>query len=234
MEDNHLTPDQFNNLGTCFYAGYIIFVLPHAFLMQRFPIAKYIAVNIFLWSVFLGVQCACRSYGGLCVSPSPSLRYELVLMMGIVACRFLLGASEGCITSGIMTIISMFYTRVEVAERIGWTFQCNGFAAIISGFVSFGVAHVDMQGHPRPWQWFMIIISISSFLLAVAFWWRFPDNPTTAVFLSEDEKRDVVLRIRVTQNGVESKKWKRYQYVLSLLPLSSPSLPTNPPTPPTS
>lgn len=63
--------------------------------------------------------------------------------------RFLLGASEGCITTGIMTLISMFYTRLEITERIGWTFQCNGFAQIIAGFVAFGIAHIKGKQHPH-------------------------------------------------------------------------------------
>jgi hypothetical protein len=59
-----------------------------------------------------------------------------------------LGASEACVTTGIMTIISMFYNRTEVGERIGWTFQCNGFAMIIAALVSFGVSHIDEKAKP--------------------------------------------------------------------------------------
>ena len=35
-------------------------------------------------------------------------------------------------TAGVMLVCSMFYTRAEVNERIGWTFQCNGLAVIIA------------------------------------------------------------------------------------------------------
>lgn len=66
LTDAHLTTNQFNNLSTAFYAGYITFVLPHAWMMQRFPIAKWIALNIFFWSIFIGMQCLCKSYGPLC------------------------------------------------------------------------------------------------------------------------------------------------------------------------
>lgn len=72
MTDGHLTADQFNNLSSAFYGGYILFVLPHAFLMQYFPIGKYISVNIFFWSVLLGLQCVCHNYGGLCRSLKPT------------------------------------------------------------------------------------------------------------------------------------------------------------------
>jgi len=66
----------------------------------------------------------------------------------VVVVRFLLGASEGCITSGIMTIISMFYNRTEIGERIGWTFQCNGIGTIISAMIGFGVSHVNVNAKP--------------------------------------------------------------------------------------
>ncbi|KAG8999160.1 hypothetical protein FRB90_012142 [Tulasnella sp. 427] len=192
IQDNHLTTNQFNNLSTAFYIGYIIFVGPHAWLMQRFPIAKYIAANIGLWSVFLGLQAVCHNYGGL---------------FGL---RLLLGASEGCITSGIMTIMTMFYTRVESTQRISWTFMCNGIASIIAAFISFGVAHTKATARPHQSQWFMIIVSILSVIVSALYFWRMPDNPATARFLNDDEKLNVIKRIRINQNGVEAKVWKRY------------------------
>ncbi|KAG9022432.1 hypothetical protein FS837_006358 [Tulasnella sp. UAMH 9824] len=198
LQDAHLTTNQYNNLGTAFYAGYIVFVYPHAWMMQRFPIAKWIAFNIFLWSIFIGLQCACHSYGGL------------------FALRFLLGASEGCITSGIMTIISMFYNRVEISQRLGWTFQCNGIAQIVSSFIAYGVAHIDMKAPPPPRQWFMMIITILSVLVSIIYFWRMPDNPTNARFLTAQDKVDVVQRIKVNQNGIETKVWKRYQFIEAL------------------
>ncbi|KIO24291.1 hypothetical protein M407DRAFT_213098 [Tulasnella calospora MUT 4182] len=198
IPDNHLTTNQFNNLSTAFYIGYIIFVGPHAWLMQRFPIAKYIAVNIGLWSIFLGLQAACHNYGGL------------------FALRVLLGASEGCITSGIMTIMTMFYTRVESTQRISWTFMCNGVASILAGFMSFGVAHTKATAHPRQWQWYMMITSILSVLVSILYFWKMPDNPATARFLDAQEKVDVVKRIRINQNGIEAKVWKRYQFIEAL------------------
>ncbi|KAG8957529.1 hypothetical protein FRC00_003822 [Tulasnella sp. 408] len=181
IPDNHLNANQFNNLSTAFYIGYIIFVWPHAYLMQRLPIGKYIACNIFFWAIF--------------------------------ALRFLLGASEGCITSGIMTIMTMFYTRVESTQRISWTFQCNGVALILSGFVAFGVAHINAKAHPRQWQWFMIITSIASLVVSILYFWYMPDNPANARFLTKDEKVLVVQRLRINQNGVETKVWKKYQFI---------------------
>jgi MFS transporter, ACS family, allantoate permease len=127
-----------------------------------------------------------------------------------------------------MLINSMFYTRTEMGERVGWTFQCNGFASIISGFIAFGVYHTQAsrpaipatattpavpEFHPKVarWQWFMVIISIITFVAFILFGLFFPDSPTRAKFLTEEEKVIVVKRIKANQAGIETKVWKRYQ-----------------------
>ncbi|KAG8926190.1 hypothetical protein FRC01_009234 [Tulasnella sp. 417] len=115
-----------------------------------------------------------------------------------------------------MTIMTMFYTRVESTQRISWTFMCTGIAAIIASFTSFGVAHTNATARPHRWQWFMIIVSILSVVLSTLYFWRMPDNPATARFLNEQEKVNVVKRIRINQNGIEAKVWKRYQFIEAL------------------
>lgn len=46
--------------------GYIIWAYPHSWALQRFPVGKYLAANILLWALFLGLQCVCTNFGGLC------------------------------------------------------------------------------------------------------------------------------------------------------------------------
>ncbi|KAG8895904.1 hypothetical protein FRC01_012133 [Tulasnella sp. 417] len=43
-----------------------------------------------------------------------------------------------------------------------------------------------------------------------------PDNPATARFLNQQEKVNVVQRIRINQNGIETKVWKRSQFIEAL------------------
>ncbi|KAF8680063.1 MFS general substrate transporter [Rhizoctonia solani] len=195
IQDNHLTTDQFNTLGSAFYIGYIVFAYPHSWALQRFPVAKYLAANIFFWAILIGLHCVCKNFAGLFVL------------------RFLLGASEGCITNGVMLVTSMFYTRTEIGERIGWTFQCNGFALITSGFLSFGVAHSSPNGKPARWQLLMIIYTGLTLIVGVWFLLLFPDSPVKARFLTKDEKVKAVRRIQSNQSGIETKSWKHEQAV---------------------
>ncbi|KAF8609182.1 MFS general substrate transporter [Ceratobasidium sp. AG-I] len=198
ITDTKLTANQFNTLGSAFYIGYIVFEYAHSWALQRFPVAKYLACNLFLWAVFIGLHAVCKDFAGLFVL------------------RFLLGATEGCITSGVMLITSMFYTRTEIGERIGWTFQCNGLAVILGGFFSFGVGHADAKAKPNRWQLLMIIYA--GLTLAVTAWFAaiFPDSPVKARFLTTEEKIKAIKRVQGNQSGIETKTWKKSQFIEAL------------------
>ncbi|KAK0196739.1 major facilitator superfamily domain-containing protein [Armillaria mellea] len=193
----HLNQTQFNWLGSVFYLSYLVFEYPQSLALQRFPVGKWMSINILIWSIALTCHAACSSFGGL------------------FALRFILGVCEGAITPGFMIVTSMFYTREEQTQRTGYWFLMNGFAIIFLGFVAFGVLHAR-TGSFMPWQWLMIITGLITLISSVIFWFFFPDSPTTARFLTPDERVKVVQRIKVNQTGVENKTWKRDQFVETL------------------
>ena len=124
-----------------------------------------------------------------------------------------------------MLVGSMFYTRMEMGERVGWAFQCNGFATIISGFISYGAYFTPARDAAHPnridrWQWYILIISLLTFVVAICFALFFPDSPTKARFLTEHEKIIAIRRCKVNQTGVETKLWKKSQYVPDLYELT--------------
>lgn len=199
IPDTHLTTNQFNWLGTIFYFSYLLFQYPQNLALQRFPVGKWMSINIFVWALVLCLHAACRSFGAL------------------FAVRFLLGICEGAITPGFMIVTSMFYTRVEQTRRVGYWFLMNGFAVIVLGFISFGLLHVHT---PRfmPWQWLMVITGAITLVTAVLFWFYFPDSPTSARFLDDtkQERIKAIQRIRVNQTGIENKHFKRPQFIEAL------------------
>ncbi|KAJ7908135.1 MFS general substrate transporter [Mycena leptocephala] len=194
----HLTTNQYNWLGTIFYLSYLVFEFPQNLALQRFPVAKWMSLNIFIWAVALCSHAACTSFGGL------------------FAVRLILGMCEGSITAGFMIVSSMFYTRKEQTLRVGYWFLMNGTAQIISGFISFGTLHIKTS-HFEPWQWLMIITGILTLITSVSFWFFFPDSPTNAWFLTPQERAIAVMRIQENQTGVENKSFKKAQMIEALL-----------------
>ncbi|KAF8318444.1 MFS general substrate transporter, partial [Clavulina sp. PMI_390] len=158
-----------NWLSTIFYLSYLVFEYPQNLALQRFPVAKWMSINIFVWSIALGAQAACHSF------------------IGLFFCRLILGVCEGSITAGFLIVTSFFWTHKEQSVRVGWWFLMNGSAQIVAGLLSFGVLHFP-QNALAPWQWYMIITGALTLILAGCFWFMFPDNPQTAWFFSHEEK----------------------------------------------
>ncbi|KAF8687957.1 hypothetical protein AX14_003576 [Amanita brunnescens Koide BX004] len=197
LKDAHLNRNQFNWLGTIFFLSYLAFEYPQNLALQRFPIGKWMSINIFVWAVALLSHAACKSFGSL------------------FAVRFILGACEGAITPGFMLVTAMFYTREEQNKRVGYWFLMNGFALIFLGFISFGVTYTKTL-HFAPWKWLIIIIGLMTLVTSVIFWFFFPDSPANAYFLTPEERVLAVRRIKANQAGVENKYWKKAQFIEAL------------------
>ncbi|CAE6479634.1 unnamed protein product [Rhizoctonia solani] len=187
--DTHLNANH-NWLGTIFYIAYLVFEYPQNLALQRFPVGKWMSMNITCWGIALTFHAACKNFGGL------------------MACRIILGICESSITAGFMITTSMFYTREEQSLRVGYWFLMNGTAQIISGFLSFGVLHIETRRF-APWQWFFVITGAITLATAAAYFMWFPDSPATAWFLAPEERAMAVGRIKVNQTGVENKVWKK-------------------------
>ncbi|KAE9405892.1 MFS general substrate transporter [Gymnopus androsaceus JB14] len=194
----HLTTNEYNWLGTIFYLSYLVFEYPQNLALQRFPVGKWMSLNILVWAIALCAHAACKNFAGLFVV------------------RLILGMCEGSITAGFMIVSSMFYTRNEQTLRVGYWFLMNGTAQIISGFISFGSLHIKTSGF-EPWQWLMIIMGTITLIVALCFFFLFPDSPVNAWFLTPEERAIAVLRIRENQTGVENKHFKKEQMIEALL-----------------
>ncbi|KAE9387545.1 MFS general substrate transporter [Gymnopus androsaceus JB14] len=188
----HLTTNEYNWLGTIFYLSYLVFEYPQNLALQRFPVGKWMSLNILVWAIALCAHAACKNFAGLFVV------------------RLILGMCEGSITAGFMIVSSMFYTRNEQTLRVGYWFLMNGTAQIISGFISFGSLHIKTSGF-EPWQWLMIIMGTVTLIVGLCFFFLFPDSPVNAWFLTPEERALAVLRIRENQTGVENKYFKKEQ-----------------------
>ncbi|KAI0647523.1 MFS general substrate transporter [Trametes meyenii] len=191
---HYLTQAQFNWLGTVFYLFFLGFEWPQNLALQYLPVGKWMSINILVWSIALLCHTAAKTFGEF------------------FACRAFLGICEGAITPGFMIVTSMFYTRQEQTARVGWWFLMNGAAIILLGLVAYGTLHIHSTVL-EAWQWLMIITGIITFVVAILFWFFFPDSPATAWFLTPEERIIAVERIKVNQAGVENKHFKLEQFI---------------------
>jgi MFS family permease len=93
----------------------------------------------------------------------------------------------------------------------------QGTAQIVSGLLGFAVLQAGLDRAFKPWRIFFLLTGGLTLLVAIAYWVWFPDSPTNARFLTEEEKIIAVERIRDNNAGIENKTWKRSQFFEALL-----------------
>ncbi|KAJ9656982.1 hypothetical protein H2198_004582 [Neophaeococcomyces mojaviensis] len=190
-EDLKLHGTEYNWLSSIFYFGFMAWAFPTNFLMQKFPLGKYLGANIMLWGFFLMLQAACSSFATLAVL------------------RFLSGAAEACADPAFMLITQMWYTRRQQPLRIGLWYLGNGFGIAVGGLLGYGIGHI--KGSLPSWRYEFIIIGALCFVWGIVIIILMPDSPVTAKFLTDHEKRITVIRLKDNQTGVENKQLKPYQ-----------------------
>ncbi|KAM3075002.1 hypothetical protein ACMFMF_005686 [Clarireedia jacksonii] len=190
-DDLDLEGTKYSWLSSIFYFGWLAWAFPTNYLMQKFPVAKYLAFNIFMWGALLMCQAAARNFTELAVL------------------RALSGAAEGCSDSSFMIITSMWYTRREQPIRIGLWYTANGGGIALGGLIGYGIGNI--QGSLSSWKYEFLIVGACCCIWGIVLFFFLPDSPVTAKILSTSEKRMAVERLRENQTGVENKtfKWKQ-------------------------
>ncbi len=196
-QDLHMKGNQYSWTGTLFYLGYLAFEFPASLLLQRFPVAKTVAVFIVLWGFIL------------CLHAVP--RYP-----GFIAMRTILGMLELAVTPAFTIITLQWYTQEEQFLRVAIWFACNGLGTIFGLGLAYGLATHHLHVLLAPWKLIFIITGVLTIALGFVVALHVPDIPAKAWFLTPQERCLVVERIRVNQQGFGNRRFKRYQFVEAL------------------
>ncbi|WYZ35856.1 hypothetical protein EsH8_X_000503 [Colletotrichum jinshuiense] len=191
QDDLKLKGTQYSWLSSIFYFGFLVWALPTNFLLQKFPIAKYLGINIFTWGAFLMLQAAAPNFGAL------------------AALRAISGAAEACADPAFMIITSMWYTRREQPIKIGLWYTANGVGIALGGLLGYGIGNI--KGALASWKYEFLIIGALCCAWGIVIAVFLPDNPITSKKLNQREKRIIIERLRENQTGVENKTLKLYQ-----------------------
>lgn len=189
----HLHGNQFNWVSSIFFFGQLAFEFPTIRLMQAFPLARYVAVNVVIWGGLLACLAACKSFASLMV------------------CRALLGCAEAAVVPAWVVFTSQWYRKEDQAFRVGVWFSMCGFAQMLGGYVAYGIAiHVgrDPNAALRGWQIIFLVLGLFTVLVGIAFFFILPDSPVTARFLTPREKALHAERLRDNEQGIGSQIFK--------------------------
>lgn len=186
--------------------GAIVTVIPTMLLMQRFPAAKYIAANCFVWGILMIAMIGrliLHPRTRKCRSRAPMTGCKSFATVAVV--RFILGMFESVIFAGFGLIVVMWWKSKEQSWRTAVVFST--LSSVMNALLSIASANYHSSVLAQ-WQLLFLLVGIITCLLAVTFWWLVPDSPTTAWWLSDREKVIAVKRLAGNRTGVENKQLK--------------------------
>ncbi|KAF7172818.1 hypothetical protein CNMCM6106_006937 [Aspergillus hiratsukae] len=184
--DLKLKGAEYSWAGSIFYFGYLFFSYPASLLLVKFPLGKYLACNFMLWAIVLACHAATTNFTGLMVA------------------RFLLGCTEASVSSGFSLITSLWYRTSEQPLRHGIWLCGNSISVIIGNLIAVGIWQI--KSGLKAWQWLFIIFGIITFLLGILMFFRLPDTPDTASFLTEEERLIAMERLKANKAGYKRNK----------------------------
>ena len=85
----------------------------------------------------------------------------------------------------------------------------NGWAGIFGGLLGYAIGHIT-SGLPQ-WMYVFLIFGAVSIAWAVVFTVFMPDLPSSAWFLSEQERVVAVERVAANRQGIKNHTFKSYQ-----------------------
>ncbi|RVX71349.1 hypothetical protein B0A52_04923 [Exophiala mesophila] len=185
-KDLNLVGDRYDWLLTIFYISYILFQF-QAFMWKIIKPHTWACIITLAWGIIATCQAAVQSWGG-----------EMAL-------RFLLGAAEAGFGPSIPYLLSFFYLRHEHGFRSGIFLAAAPLANTFAGALAYGIT----SGHSRlaNWRLLFLVEGIPTILAAPLAFFFLPDSPTTARFLSEEEKQVARARV-IRQHGHDSEDHK--------------------------
>ncbi|KAL4862778.1 hypothetical protein BDV12DRAFT_38850 [Aspergillus spectabilis] len=191
QESLNLVNDQFSWASSAFYFGYLVASYPVSLCFVKFPLGKFLSLTFIAWAVVVACHGAASNFAGLMVL------------------RVFLGALESTISPGLSLVTGLWYKRSEHASRHGVWFAGNSISSIFGGLLAYGIGHI--HNSVDPWRWIFIIFGIITFAFGVVFFVFLPDGPSTAQFLSEDEREYVHQRAQQETHTTVSHEWSKGQ-----------------------
>ncbi|KAM5486582.1 hypothetical protein MaudMau93_004924 [Microsporum audouinii] len=179
---------QFNTTISILFVGYVLTQVPSNMLITRVPPSIYMSAWMLVWSVVSACTALVQSYAGM------------------VVCRFLLGITKAPFYPGATYILSIFYTRREVAARIALLYAAQILATGFAGLIAAGVfSGLDQVRELSGWRWLFIIEGSVSAAVAIAGFWLLPNTPLTTRWLKSKERELAHDRIQRDKMGLPEK-----------------------------
>lgn len=134
--------------------------------LNRTRPSRYMGICMMLWAVVSALTALSKDFKGLLLT------------------RFFLGVTEAPYYPGAVYLLSMFYTRKEVATRIAILYTGNILATAFAGLIALGIFEgLGGVAGITGWRWLFILQGVVTFLIAVVGFFLLPVSKHTATLI---------------------------------------------------
>lgn len=168
------------------FVTYLAFEVPSNLVLKLFTPRRWIAFIATAWGLIATLTGLVDSYASL------------------IACRLLLGAVEAGLFPGLNVYLTFFYTKHELALRVGYLFVSAAIAGALGGLLAYGIGHLDGARGLAGWRWILIIEGLPSIALGVVTYFALPNDAGSAYFLTEGERALMEVRRRREYGSTKS------------------------------
>ncbi|KAL0261422.1 hypothetical protein SLS55_002852 [Diplodia seriata] len=193
-DDLNLHGSQYNTAISILFVGYLIMQIPSNMFMSSKKVrpSLYMGICMGAWAVVSACTALVHDYKGL------------------VLVRFFLGVAEAPFYPGALFMLSLFYTRKEIATRISILYSGNILATAFSGLIAAAVfGTVDGAHGLAGWRWLFIIEGILTFSISILSLFTLADHPLSTRWLTPSQRALAHARIQRDTVGGESDRGAR-------------------------
>ncbi|EHK42363.1 hypothetical protein TRIATDRAFT_266095 [Trichoderma atroviride IMI 206040] len=196
-EDLHLSGTQYNIAVTLFFIPYSLLEVPSNIILKLTRPSIWISLMMFSWGLVITLTGIVQNFSGL------------------LAIRIFLGVAEAGFFPAATYLLTVWYTRYEVQSRMVFFYAAVSLAGAFSGLLAYAIQKMDGVAGLEGWRWIFILEGIFTVFLSFFIWSLLPDSPSTAPFLTTEEREFIVLRLeqdtgsgrgRVTNNDKVNKQ----------------------------
>jgi len=168
--DIGLSPTTFGLGVSAFFLAYILFQYPHAELLRRFGIRRWLLCSVTLWGAAGLLMASVDTVGEM------------------IAARFLLGMAEAGFAPGVTWFITRWIPAEMRAKAMGTVLAAVPLSMVVGGPLCGWMLGLGNPLDIAPWRWMFVLQAIPNFVLAIAAYFYFQDDVTQSRWLSDGER----------------------------------------------
>ncbi|WP_213575643.1 MFS transporter [Rhodococcus sp. USK13] len=170
-----------------FFISYAFLEIPSNLIMYRVGPRKWIARIAITWGTLSALMMFVQG------------EQSFYLM------RFLLGAAEAGLYPALMYMVTVWFAQHYRATVVGFIYLAPTLALVVGGPLGGALMELDSALGLHGWQWMFLIEGIVTVLVGVLVWFKLPQVPSEAKWLSADEARILTDRAVGAHPEIETK-----------------------------